>query len=381
MNCQNCKQDIPKGARFCPECGIEVRKACPNPNCTCEDIPEEALFCPECGTNREINIEEIKRKRIQENELIQKQKKKKRIRKIIVLSGSALIGVGLIIGLFFWIKDISEKRMNRRVEAEIISEGNIFIKSNYPFPMVIVDGGQFEMGNLHGDDDEKPVHTVRVSTFKMGKTEVTQAQWQAVMEYNPSHFRGANRPVESVSWNEVQAFVKKLNQLTGFQYRLPTEAEWEYAAGGGENDRTVYAGCDTEGALDLYGWFNENSNYKTHSVETKRPNQLGLYDMSGNVDEWCLDKYWDDFYSRVKYYPKDHSPNDPVNNYVPYDESVKYIFRGGNIYQNSNPCRVTNRQSYFSDLGSNNLGFRLVLSSALNQGAFNTQAADSTAVE
>ncbi len=162
------------------------------------------------------------------------------------------------------------------------------------FEMVFVKGGRFKMGATaeQGKDaykDEKPVHSVTVSDFYIGKYEVTQAQWEAVMGKNPSYFKGDNHPVENVSWNDVQKFIKKLNAKTGKRYRLPTEAEWEYAARGGDQSKGYkYSGSNDIGSV---AWYTNNSGKQTHPVGQKQPNELGLYDMSGNVYEWCSDWY------------------------------------------------------------------------------------------
>ena len=162
--------------------------------------------------------------------------------------------------------------------------------------MVPVEGGMFMMGATaeQGDDafdDESPAHQVTVSSFSIGKYEVTQEEWEAVRGENPSGFKGdKKRPVENVSWDDCQEFISKLNELTGKQFRLPTEAEWEFAARGGNKnlEQTKYAG----GAdIDAVAWYYDNSGSTTHPVGEKSPNALGLYDMSGNVREWCEDYY------------------------------------------------------------------------------------------
>ena len=171
------------------------------------------------------------------------------------------------------------------------------------FKMVVVEGGTFTMGATaeQGSDyysNEKPTHQVTLSGYSIGETEVTQALWQAVMGSNPSHFTDdLNRPVEQVSWDDCQTFITKLNELTGKTFRLPTEAEWEYAARGGNKSQGYkYAGSNT---LDEVAWYWDNipsqtsgtEGYGTQPVATKAPNELGLYDMSGNVYEWCQDWY------------------------------------------------------------------------------------------
>ncbi|MBK8194935.1 MAG: formylglycine-generating enzyme family protein [Lewinellaceae bacterium] len=176
-----------------------------------------------------------------------------------------------------------------------------------PFDMIPVEGGTFDMGDEHGDlpDYCRPVHQVKVSGFYIGKYPVTQAVWKAVMNgENPSRFQSDDRPVEQVSWEDVQGFIKRLNDLTrdtrpaGHFYRLPTEAEWEFAARGGKyfTEGYKYAGSDR---LKDVGWFADNSGRETKPAGQKQPNQLGIYDMSGNVWEWC-----EDWFGGTDYYEK-----------------------------------------------------------------------------
>ena len=173
------------------------------------------------------------------------------------------------------------------------SEIETFTVNGVAFKMVKVAGGTFQMGGTseQGSDvlDEKPVHSVTLSDYHIGQTEVTQELWQAVMRSNPSEITGNNqRPVDNVSWKDCQKFIKKLNRLTGKNFRLPTEAEWEYAARGGNKSRGYkYSGSDNP---DAVAWYGDNSGFKTHPVATKQSNELGLYDMSGNVWEWCQDR-------------------------------------------------------------------------------------------
>ena len=211
--------------------------------------------------------------------------------------------------------------------------------------MVFVKGGMFAMGDIWGDgeSDEEPVHYVTVSDFYIGKYEVTQAQWKSIMGSNPSNWKGDNLPVESVSWNDIQEFIKKLNAKTGKKYRLPTEAEWEYAARGGYNYK--YSGSDT---LTDVAWYYDNSGQKTHPVGQKRPNKLGVYDMSGNVWEWCQDWYGD--YSSAS----QTSPTGP--------SSGSYrVLRGGSWLNDARSCCVSHRGCFTPSSRYIDLGFRLVL--------------------
>jgi formylglycine-generating enzyme required for sulfatase activity len=220
--------------------------------------------------------------------------------------------------------------------------------------MVSIQGGTFKMGSQEYEE-AKPIHNVTVSSFLMSSTEVTQAQWQAVMGNNPSRFNDCPTcPVEKVSWDDTQEFLIKLNQLTAPSrasgaagYRLPTEAEWEYAAGGGAGSRTIYAG--TNPSLNDYAWYKSNSDKKTHPVKTKLPNALGLYDMSGNVWEWCQDWY------SATYYKKIPSTN-PVNS----TSATYYVLRGGSWGNDDLDCRVFNRGRSNPSSRTYGIGFRLV---------------------
>lgn len=196
--------------------------------------------------------------------------------------------------------------------------------------MVLVEGGTFMMGSndKEAKDDEKPVHQVTVSSFYICRYEVTQKEWKAIMGNNPSVYKGNDLPVESVSTNEVKEFITKLNQLSGKQYRLPTEAEWEFAARGGNRSRGFkYAGSNDP---DSVAWYGDNRLSGPHPVGKKKANELGLYDMSGNIFELCSDRYGE-YSNTIQTNPKG-AP------------SGFGTFRGGawsHIVQN---CRVSNRE-------------------------------------
>lgn len=230
------------------------------------------------------------------------------------------------------------------------SSGNTFTVKGVSFTMVPVEGGTFQMGatSEQGNDAfnwETPVHNVTLSSYAIGQTEVTQALWAAVMGSNPSNFKGDDLPVEKVSWNDCQTFITKLNQLTGKNFRLPTEAEWEYAARGGKQSKGYkYSGSNT---LSDVAWYTENSSSKTHPVATKQPNEMGLYDMSGNVMEWCQD--WYGSYSSS-------AQSNPTG-----ASSGKYrVYRGGS-WNDARNCRVSYRFGTTSSRAGNYRGFRLAL--------------------
>ena len=208
-------------------------------------------------------------------------------------------------------------------------------------------GATSEQGS-DADSDESPVHDVTLSSYYIGETEVTQELWEAVMGSNPSYFSGSQKPVENVSWNDCQEFITKLNELTGENFRLPTEAEWEYAARGGNKSKGYkYSGSNTIGNV---AWYDDNSSSTTHDVKTKQANELGIYDMSGNVWEWCQDWYSSTYYS-----------SSPSNNPTGPTSGSDRVLRGGSWYDYSGSCRVSNRGSSIPGGVGGDCGFRLIL--------------------
>ena len=211
---------------------------------------------------------------------------------------------------------------------------------------VQIPSGCFMMGNTTGKSDEKPVHEACLFSFWFGQFEVTQGQWKSIMEKNPSRFTESDDlPVENISWNDAMEFISKLNEKTGEEFRLPTEAEWEYAAtAGGTHLPGTY-----EAALDALAWYDKNSEGKTHEVGSKAPNPFGLYDILGNVWEWCRDIHsWDGYKHHEKINPLFTGPG------------FRNIDRGGSWSNFKGSLGATIRDRYNPKDKSSNLGIRLV---------------------
>lgn len=246
-----------------------------------------------------------------------------------------------------------------------------FTVKGVSFNMILVKGGTFTMGATSEQEndaygEEKPTHSVTLYDYYIGETEVTQELWEAVMGSNPSYYIGANKPVESVSWDDCKNFIRKLNALTGQQFRLPTEAEWEYAARGGKKSQHFkYSGSNTLSNVSWY-WQNSGNQYlhgtdsdwdpdkirnnhcKTHSVSTKKANELGIYDMNGNVWEWCED--WFEGYSTTS----QTSPKGP-------SRGTYHVIRGGGWSDIARYCRISFRSCLPPDAYGDGLGLRLAL--------------------
>ena len=239
------------------------------------------------------------------------------------------------------------------VEWEVVAGAKAFKDSITGMEFVFVKGGCFDMGDNFGDgnENEKPVHQVCVNDLFLGVYEVTQAQWERVMGNNPSNFKkGGIYPVEQVTWNDVQDFIGRLNRQSGRKYRLPTEAEWEYAArSGGKKEK--YPGTSRENELPEYGWYSSNSGNSTHPVGEKKPNGLGLHDMAGNVWEWCADWYDGNYYR-----------NSPKNNPTGPNSGQYRVLRGGSWNSNPGLSRTAFRIRIDPATRFYSYGFRLGLS-------------------
>jgi len=230
-----------------------------------------------------------------------------------------------------------------------------FCVGGVPFNMCIIEGGTFSLGatpeqSIYAGFDEKPAVEVILDDFCIAETPVTQELWNALMLENPSHFSGTNLPVERVTWDECIEFIDKLNAVTGENFRLPTEAEWEYAARGGQQSaKNKYAGTDDDHIGDFV-WYKENAS-GTQPVKGKFPNELGIYDMSGNVSEWCSDWYFNSYSAGGSR----QNPTGPAT-------GMAKVIRGGSWNDKAINCRVSKRASMNPAYRSKQIGFRLVLS-------------------
>ena len=327
MKCPKCKNEVSPQWKRCPYCEY-VPRVCSKPECTSGWLPTEAHFCPLCGSPVKGEEHLIVR------EILQKA--------IAGISHSCNTGYS----------------DNTECDNELI-----FSVGGVTFKMIKVEGGTFMMGaqsddanadnyDPDADEDESPVHKVTLCDYHIGETPVTQELWEAVMDGNPSKFEGSDNPVDRVSWDDCREFIRKLNRKLrdqlpqGCKFQLPTEAQWEFAARGGNDSLDyTYSGGDD---IDDVAWYDGNSNAETHPVMEKQANKLGLYDMSGNVCEWCQDWY-DEYVEENQYNPEG-----------PSSGSFR-VLRGGSWDYGAEGCSVSTR-NYFSPASrSSDVGFRLAL--------------------
>lgn len=250
-------------------------------------------------------------------------------------------------------KDRKAKEEEKERQEYALTRMKSFTIKGVPFNMVSVRGGTYDMGaskdDMEAKKDEKPIQKVTLQEYYIGETPVTQALWKSIMGVNPSPFTGDNLPVTNINWYDCKIFIRNLNEATGYKFRLPTEAEWEYAARGGYLSKGFrYSGANRIGAV---GWYLNNSDDKPHRVKEKQPNELGLYDMSGNVWEWCEDWHGD------------YSIYVNVNQFNPKGCATgsSRVLRGGCWYDGPERCRVTSRDKCDPDGRDISVGLRLAL--------------------
>ena len=370
ITCYECGQTIPADVESCPNCGAPMSNRVICYECG-QSIPNNAKSCPNCGAPmvqkraaKETSQAFPPTPQPQPKEVTQ-QPMPKQEAKIFLTSNSAqkkkgsalhwvLLAVVAIVATVVILMLLPGKEDNTEPAAKenvIENKTEITIKANgVAIPMKLIAGGTFTMGgSLEGIDyknNELPAHSMKVESFYMSEYEVTQQLWTAIMGTNPSEFIGEQNPVENVNWYDCVEFTKKLCSLTGKTFRLPTEAEWEYAAKGGANQENYeFAGSNHIGDV---AWAASNSGKTTHPVGQKSCNRCGLYDMSGNVYEWCSSWY---------------APYtvETMNNPLGPDSGEDKVFRGGSWKYSDTYCRVTYRPHTNPNGKYNNLGLRLVL--------------------
>ena len=318
---------------------MQKEERCPSVSIMLADLSASSVENAQSDQNENLT------KKSNETQVIKKTHKKHSMR--IAWSVAGIIGLVAVVWMAIMVfRDISDKTQSFNEELAIPVNSNVYVE------LVKVEVGSFNMGATsemeNPYEDEKPIHRVTLTNnYYIGKYEVTQALWQAVMGSNPSCFKGDDLPVERVSWNDCQDFISKLNAMTGKRFRLPTEAEWEYAARGGKKSRGYqYSGSNTLGDV---AWYGDNSGSKTHAVGTKQPNELGIYDMAANVEEWCQDRYGS--YS-----------SSPQTNPTGAASGSNRVIRGGDWFFLAWDCRTSCRGFRAPGDRFNYLGLRLVLS-------------------
>ena len=318
---------------------MQKEERCPSVSIMLADLSASSVENAQNEQNENLT------KKSNETQVIKKTHKKHSMR--IAWPVAGIIGLVAVVWMAIMVfRDISDKTQSFNEELAIPVNSNVYVE------LVKVEAGSFNMGATsemeNPYEDEKPIHRVTLTNnYYIGKYEVTQALWQAVMGSNPSCFKGDDLPVERVSWNDCQDFISKLNAMTGKRFRLPTEAEWEYAARGGKKSRGYqYSGSNTLGDV---AWYGDNSGSKTHAVGTKQPNELGIYDMAANVEEWCQDRYGS--YS-----------SSPQTNPTGAASGSNRVIRGGDWFFLAWDCRTSCRGFRAPGDRFNYLGLRLVLS-------------------
>lgn len=254
--------------------------------------------------------------------------------------------ISVIYGLF----DLTDKA-DTELKVSFAEDNTYFNIDDVRFDLVYVQGGIYNMGNSDTESDESPIHKVVVPNFYIGKYEISQEQWELIMETNPSFKKGNKYPVENVNWFDAYMFIRKLNDITGRKFQLPTEAQWEYAASGGiYNKGYKYSGSNI---IDEVAWYHGNSGAKTHMAveQQKRANELEIYNMSGNVWEWCHDYYAEDYY---RTYRDTINPQGAVT-------SNKRVIRGGSIQMEDGFSRISNRDAYEPSGRDWDIGFRIIM--------------------
>lgn len=318
-----------------------------------EKLRNTAKFCDSCGTKLE-----------------KKQMNLKAIIAVVVCLSAFII---VIIAVIHVAKSTETANQSQEKIYLMAVPDKVLLKSSFKpqnrtiadlnMKLAYVAPGTFRMGSRNGEVDEKPVHKVTISKgFWIGKYELTQQECQLITGANPSYHKGSNKPVECVSWNDAIRFCKKLTERerqakrlpTGYEYRLPTEAEWEYAARGGNRSKSYKYSGDNN--IDSVAWYGSNSGKQPHEVGTKSANELGIHDMSGNVWEWCLDRC--NKSGVVAGLITDTYKNGTID---PFCNSSYHVFRGGGWFRNDRLCRVTNRAGNSSNRKLYYLGFRIVL--------------------
>lgn len=364
IKCPHCSGEHNIGATFCENTGKKLKNACTNKSCSEYNkyvLPGNAKFCLICGQPIVNDTDKLEQKCKQLNNeiehlkskisLLEKEKQEKctecKNKQQEELKNQQQRFAEQEEKYKNEISSLKKELKSRIDEIEKLKEKEItnsFTINGVSFTMILVQGGTYQMGTFPDDidayDDERPCHIETVGNFMIGETQVTQELWQAVMGNNPSSYIGdMQRPVDHVSWDDCHVFIGKLNELTGWNFRLPTEAEWEYAARGGNRSKGYkYSGSNE---ADAVAWYKDNSDLTTHHVKTKQPNELGIYDMSGNVWEWCQDKWYDDYDS-------------PRN-------SIDRVLRGGSLDSSLRSVRVPCRLHFCPDYRININGLRLAL--------------------